>query len=228
VALNDDEGNDREEADEAHGEPRLAATLTILAASALPLLMPPTFVLGPKWLFPLAILSLLGALAVADPGRINRRSAQIRALATTMLVLLVLAAAFSTARLIDHLVNGSAALDDGQTLLRVGGIVWLDNCFVFALLYWQLDRGGPAVRAHHLRKYPDLAFVEDVNPELAPPGWRPTFVDYLYLSITNALAFSPTDTMPLARWAKLSMAVQSLISLALLGLVVARAVNILQ
>jgi hypothetical protein len=220
--------DDVEEADDAHGEPRLAATLTILAASALPLLMPPSFVLGPKWLFPVAILSLLGALAVADPGRINRRSAQIRALATALLVLLVVAAAFSTGRLIDHLVNGSKALDDAQTLLRVGAIVWLDNCFVFALLYWELDRGGPAVRAHRLRKHPDFAFVEDVNPDLAPPGWRPTFVDYLYLSITNALAFSPTDTMPLARWAKLAMALQSLISLALLGLVVARAVNILQ
>jgi hypothetical protein len=217
-----------EEADDAHGEPRLAVTLTIVAASGLPLLMPSSFVLGPKWLFPIVIASLLVALGIADPGRINRRSARIRVMGVTLLVLLVAAAAWSSARLVDHLIDGDPALNNARTLLRVGGIVWLDNCFVFALLYWELDRGGPAVRAHHLRQQPDLAFVEDVNPDLAPPGWRPTFIDFLYLSLTNALAFSPTDTMPLAHWAKLSMALQSLISLALLGLVVARAVNILQ
>jgi hypothetical protein len=217
-----------DEADDAHGEPRLAVTLTIVAASALPLLMPPSFVLGPKWLLPIAIASLLIALGVADPGRINRRSGRIRTMGVALLVVLVIAAAFSTVRLIDHLVTGSAVLDNAKTLLRVGAIVWLDNCFVFALLYWELDCGGPAVRAHDVRRQPDFAFVEDVNPDLAPPEWRPTFVDFLYLSTTNALAFSPTDTMPLAHWAKLSMATQSLISIALLSLVIARAVNILQ
>ena len=76
-------------------------------------------------------------------------------------------------------------------------------------------------------EYPDLAFPQHMNPDLAPPAWRPMFIDYLYLGMTNALAFSPTDVMPLVPWAKIAMALQSLVSLAILGLVVARAVNIL-
>jgi uncharacterized membrane protein len=98
---------------------------------------------------------------------------------------------------------------------------------VFGFLFWELDGGGPGQRAHHTPPYPDLAFPQHLAPEVARPGWRPLFFDYLYLGFTNAMAFSPTDVMPLARWAKLTMALQSLASLVILGLVVARAVNIL-
>ena len=79
-----------------------------------------------------------------------------------------------------------------------------------------------------LPEFPDLAFPEQLNPGLAPPGWRPEFFDYLYLGFTNATAFSPTDVMPLARWAKLTMTVQAVGSIAILGLVIARAINILK
>jgi hypothetical protein len=75
--------------------------------------------------------------------------------------------------------------------------------------------------------HPDFAFPQHTSPHLAPPGWRPVFLDYLYLGLTNSIAFSPTDTMPLTHWAKLAMAVQSVASLAVLGLVIARAVNVL-
>ena len=88
-------------------------------------------------------------------------------------------------------------------------------------------RGGPAARAHGVAGYPDFAFVQHTNPDLAPPGWRPLFIDYLYLGLTNGTAFSPTDVMPLRHWAKLTMGVQAMISLIILGLVIARAVNIL-
>jgi hypothetical protein len=97
----------------------------------------------------------------------------------------------------------------------------------FGFLYWELDSGGPGERAHTELQYPDIAFPQQLNPDVAPPGWRPLFVDYLYLGLTNALAFSPTDAMPLATWAKLAMSIESLASLAILGLVIARAVNIL-
>jgi hypothetical protein len=97
----------------------------------------------------------------------------------------------------------------------------------FALLYWELDSGGAAARAHGLAAAPDLAFPQQLNPELAAPGWRPRFHDYLYVGLTSSTAFSPTDVMPLAGWAKLAMSVQSLVSLSVLGLVVARAVNVL-
>jgi hypothetical protein len=96
------------------------------------------------------------------------------------------------------------------------------------LLYWQLDGAGPAARLYGTRPCPDFAFPQHVNPDLAPPGWRPVFFDYLYLGYTNAVAFSPTDAMPLALWAKGAMAIQSAISILILSLVVARAVNVLQ
>lgn len=100
------------------------------------------------------------------------------------------------------------------------------NITVFGMLYWELDSGGPAARAHHNPVHPDLAFPQHMTPELAPPGWRSLFFDYLYLGLTSALAFSPTDTMPMARWAKAAMGAQSLISIAIIGPVIARAVNI--
>jgi hypothetical protein len=96
----------------------------------------------------------------------------------------------------------------------------------FALLYWEFDCGGPAVRAHEMPPYPDLGFPQQFAPEIARPDWRPQFVDYLYLGITNAVAFSPTDAMPLVSWAKLTMAIEAVVSLVILGLVIARAVNV--
>ena len=104
--------------------------------------------------------------------------------------------------------------------------MWVNNNVIFGLLYWELDGGGPAHRGLHDRP-PDFAFPQTLDPALAAPGWRPTFVDYLYLGLTNALAFSPTDAMPLVPWAKLTMALQSLISVSVLSLVIARAVNVL-
>ena len=105
--------------------------------------------------------------------------------------------------------------------------MWLNTIVAFAFLYWEFDGGGPAARAHREARYPDFAFAEHMNPALAPPDWRPLFLDYLYLGLTNATAFSPTDVMPLRHWAKLTMGAQALISLMILGLVIARAVNII-
>jgi len=112
-------------------------------------------------------------------------------------------------------------------LLAAGGIVWLSNCLAFGLLYWEFDSGGPAVRAHGLPAYPDFAFPQQLSPEIAPPDWRPQFVDYLYMGFTTATSFSPADVTPLRPWNKMAMMAQSSISLALLGLVIARAVNVL-
>jgi uncharacterized membrane protein len=98
----------------------------------------------------------------------------------------------------------------------------------FATWYWELDRGGPAARAQATRPRPDFLFAQMQNPEMAHPDWESSFVDYLYLSLTNATAFSPTDVLPLTARAKLTMAAQSLVSLLTVGLVFARAVNVLQ
>jgi hypothetical protein len=98
----------------------------------------------------------------------------------------------------------------------------------FAFLYWELDGEGPESRARSAPRYPDFAFPEHLNPHVARPGWRPEFFDYLYLGFTNATAFSPTDVMPLSKWAKLAMAIQATACLVVMGLVIARAVNILK
>src|SRR5919108_506861 len=103
-------------------------------------------------------------------------------------------------------VDGAAP---AARLMVNGGSIYLTNIIAFALWYWELDRGGPAARTHGIKYYPDFLFPQMSSPDLAPPDWEPTFVDYLYLSFTNATAFSPTDVMPLRRWAKLTMLLQS-------------------
>jgi uncharacterized membrane protein len=105
--------------------------------------------------------------------------------------------------------------------------VYFTNLIAFGLWYWELDRGGPAARAHGVKAYPDFLFPQMSTPDLAPAEWEPAFIDYLYVSFTNATAFSPTDVMPLTRWAKLTMALQSAVALVVVAMVIARAVNIL-
>jgi uncharacterized membrane protein len=199
----------------------------VVATMALTTLLPDEVRLSARWVVPALEGALLVALIVGDPGAIDRRSRQLRALSILLVSVLVVGALISTGLLIDDLIHGGKATGSAGELLATGSIVWAVNNLAFALLYWELDSGGAAARAQEPRAVVDLAFVQHVNPELAAPGWRPRFADYLYLSYTNATAFSPTDTMPLAAWAKLAMTVQSIVSLAILGLVVARAVNVL-
>jgi hypothetical protein len=134
-----------------------------------------------------------------------------------------------------HLVDSGPHLRSDQRSKRCGigrpaphsgALVWLGNCLAFALLYWLLDSGGPLARYRGEREFPDFAFSQQLSPELAPPGWRPQFADYLVLGLTTNMAFSPTDVMPMVLWAKLTMGLQSLISLIVFGLVIARAVNV--
>jgi uncharacterized membrane protein len=136
--------------------------------------------------------------------------------------------AWSVVHLIIALINGSADVNRPATLLFTGASIWLTNVIAFALWYWEFDRGGPVERARGTVKYPDLQFPQMTAPDMAPPHWEPAFADYLYVAFTNATAFSPTDTMPMSRWAKMAMTLQSAISLITMGLIVARAVNILQ
>ena len=210
------------------GEHRWPVALTVLVAIVLLLLLPDRLTLGPGWILPVAVGVLLIAIAVADPGRIDRRSSAIRAGSIGLLVVLIVGAGWATGHLISELIQGGAVTQSAGILLRTGAIVWLENGIVFSLLYWELDGDGPAARLYDTRRYRDFAFPQHMNPELAPPGWRPLFFDYLYLGYTSAVAFSPTDAMPLARWAKAAMAIQSMISILILSLVIARAVNILQ
>jgi len=128
--------------------------------------------------------------------------------------------------LVHVLVNGGAVV--ASPLLRAAVHLWCVNVLLFALWFWQLDAGGPAKRPTAGILERDFFFPQQSDPEIFGETWRPTFLDYLYVSYTNASAFSPTDTLPLTRWAKMLMLVQSAISLTLGLMVVARAVNILK
>jgi hypothetical protein len=198
----------------------------VMAAIVLTILLPKELRPGPPWLAPGLEGVLLIALIVVDPGKISRTSPLLRTLAIGLVGLLVLGALFSTGLLVDELIHGGKLTNSANELLDAGASVWILNNTAFSLLYWQLDGGGAAERILRPRRYPDIAFPQHLNPEIGPPGWRPRFVDFLYLGFTNATAFSPTDAMPLVPWAKIAMSLQAVISLVILGLVVARAVNV--
>jgi hypothetical protein len=210
------------------GEARWQVTVAVVAAVALQFPLPGRLVLvHPVWLLPALEGLLLVILVTANPHRINTESRALRLLSLVLAALLSLANAGSVARLVVGLVQGTEGSNAGP-LLVAGGIIWLTNVIVFALWYWEFDRGGPVARANAVHSYPDFQFVQMVSPQLAPPDWEPAFSDYLYLSFTNAAAFSPTDVMPMSRWAKMGMTAQAAVSIVTVALVVARAVNILR
>ena len=182
--------------------------------------------LGPPWLVPGIEIAMLLALIAADPARVSTRARWLRRVSRALVVSLVVAAVVATALLINDLIRGEQVTEEAGPLLASGAVIWLGNVLVFSLLYWQFDSGGPLARYRGEREYPDFAFSQQMSPELAPPGWRPRYTDYLILGLNTNTAFSPTDVMPMVPWAKLAMAVQSLISLAVVGLVIARAVNV--
>jgi hypothetical protein len=211
------------------GEPRWQVTLAIIAAIALQLPVPGKLVLlRPTWVLPVLEGLLLLGLIIANPRRIDRQSVILRYTSLTLIAVISLANVWSAGRLITDIVTSANVTGSASTLLIDGGSIWLTNVIVFGLWYWEFDRGGPVARALAVKPYPDFQFVQMVSPQLAPPGWEPMFADYFYLSFTNASAFSPTDVMPMSRWAKMLMLVQSAVSLVTVALVIARAVNILK
>jgi len=209
------------------GEARWPMVGAVVAAIVLTLFLPDDLRLGPNWALPVIEGVLLITLIAANPVSITRRSRELRAVGIALVAVLGLSAMVATGFLIDSLVTGGPETNSASELLKAGSIVWISNNIAFALLYWELDSGGAGARVLGVRAHPDIAFPQQLNPGIAAPGWRPRFIDYLYLGFTNATALSPTDAMPLAPWAKITMTVQSLISLALLALVIARAVNVL-
>jgi uncharacterized membrane protein len=211
----------------AYGESRWPMAAAVVATMVLTVLLRDDLRLAPQWLLPTLEGLLLVALIAGDPGRISRRSTALRALSVALISVLALSAIWSTVQLIDDLVHGGPETSSASALLQAGGNVWACTVLAFSLLYFELDCGGAAARVERMPSSPDLAFPQQLNPEVSEPGWRPRYVDYFYLGVTNSMAFSPTDVMPLAPWAKLAMAVQSVVSLLILGLVVARAVNVL-
>ncbi|HUJ06335.1 MAG TPA: DUF1345 domain-containing protein [Streptosporangiaceae bacterium] len=214
----------------SRAEPRWPVSASVIVAIVLQWLLSSELSLHPRYLIPALEIALLVGLSVANPVRIERMSGPLRAASLALVLLITAANAASAAFLVRAIVTSQIHVPGRHApvaLLASGAAIWGTNVIAFALWYWEFDRGGPVHRLQGTRPYPDLQFPQMTAPELTPPGWAPRFVDYLYLSFTNATAFSPTDVMPLARWAKLTMLVQSAVSLALGALVIARAVNIL-
>lgn len=209
------------------GERRWPVSLAVLVAIGLQLALPDRLGLRPAWLLPGIEAVLLVALTVANPDRLDRRHPALRAGSLALIAVVALSNAVSAGLLVHELVQGRGSAGRAGPLLTNGATVYLTNVLAFALLYWDFDRGGPVARTYADQVFPDLLFPQMATDGIASRDWEPTFLDYLYVSLTNATAFSPTDTLPLSRWAKVLMAVQSLVALAVVGLVVARAVNAL-
>ena len=211
------------------GEPRWPVTISVVVAIVLQRLLPDQLSMRPlpTLLLPVLEVGVLAGLAIANPVRIERRGVFVRWVSIVLILVISAANAASAVLLIREILTNTLPTHHAGPLLASGAAIWATNVIAFALWYWEFDRGGPVHRAHGTFQYLDFLFPQMTVDDLTPPDWEPRFVDYLYLSFTNATAFSPTDVMPLVRWAKLTMLVQSAVSLSLGALVIARAVNIL-
>jgi len=205
-------------------DPLWPGQVAILASLALYLILPPRLSIGPRWLVPAAELALVVALIVATPS--GRSAARRRRFVIAVVLSATLANLVAVALLTHFLIVGGHAR--GADLIDGGAVIWSTNLLLFAVWYWELDRGGPlAARDGRAPELPDFLFPQMSDERYAPPGWKPRFRDYLYVSLTNQTAFSPTDAMPLSSRIKLLMGVQALAALVTVGVIVARAVNIL-
>lgn len=224
----------------AGDEPRWHASLGVLAALILYITLPPRLTLGPIWLPPVLVLVILIPLSILGP----RRHAETKRLRFAGILLIAVVNVFNMAS-VGLLIAGFfhpsrvTELNSAGILLRHGTQIWLTNVIVFALWFWELDGGGPEVRAHAGAATEfvnaDFLFPQMQNAMMATaalpcmdPNWKPKFFDYLYLAFTNATAFSPADVMPLSRWAKALMLVEALISLMTIAIVLARSVSLIQ
>ena len=206
-------------------DPFWGPQLVIAVAIALDFALPKRLAIGPVWLLPgVETLALIGLIA-ASPLPWVRHSARRRRVAIALVGLVTAVNAASLELLCHEILH--KRVDNGPELVFSGVLLWATNVLLFGLWFWLIDRGGPEARAADPQALPDFLFPQMTDPRFAPAGWYPNLIDYLYVSFTNATAFSPTDTMPLTRNAKLLMSAQSLTALVTVGVVVARAVNIL-
>ncbi|MFE2720837.1 hypothetical protein [Kitasatospora sp. NPDC059327] len=211
------------------GEHWWPVVLAVAVVATLHVTLPARYRVDPSWVLPAATGSLLAALIIGDPGRIDRQKAWLRVVTQLLIGFITMANMFAGGHLVaDILTDNSLFANNATGLLATGGVVWVTNVVAFALWYWSLDRGGAAARAH--RPYEKTAFVfpEMQYTDFAPAVWVPRFADYLSLAFWTATAFSPTDVSAIRRWAKLLMMAQAALSLAVATLVIARAINILQ
>src|ERR1039457_7291682 len=196
------------------GESRWPMALAVLAAGGLRAVLPAQLRTGDaRWAFIVVVFGLLAILVIGDPGRIDRDSTWLRALTGTLIGLISVVNASAAVRLVAGIISGAKFSTDANILLASGGAIWLTNVIAFGLGYWDLDRGGAAARAGGSGGQPAFVFPEMSNTQYVGADWYPKFIDYLHLSFTTAMAFSPTDVSAIRPWAKLMMMAEDVISL---------------
>lgn len=206
-------------------EQRWPASLAVGAIIAIQWWLPERLTFGPRWLFPAVELAIAVVLFAANPVRMQAAKPALRGLALGLTMVVGVGTALSVTLLIRDILTGFDTPSAVQ-LLGAGAGIYVMNVLTFAVLFWELDRGGPIERGLGTDPYPDFLFPQmTAPPDMVKHDWEPYFLDYLYVAFTNATAFSPTDTMPLSRWAKSAMGLESAIALATAALVIAKAVN---
>lgn len=207
-------------------EPVWHAQVTMIFAIGLQLLLPDRYVFGSRYLLVAIEALLLVALSFTTPHERIFRSLSRRINVLLLIGLTGVANGYSLVVVAQKLLQ-SGRVANGRDLILTALNIYLTNIIIFGLWYWEMDGGGPGARRQIAKHEQDFLFPQNQNEDYRHPQWQPTFVDYLYVSSTNAMAFSPTDTLPLSRRAKLLMLLQATLSLVSVALVAARAVNIL-
>lgn len=207
-------------------ESRWPVLIAIVAVIALQRAIPEQYTVVPRWPLIALEVALLVVLLVLNPVRLTRSTAIGKWTSLSLTAAITVDNTLSAAILDYRILTGQVS-NSPELLLGSGAAILVTNVIAFGIWFWELDRGGPFARRAGAQPYPDFLFPQMTDPRNAKPDWRPMFVDYLYVSFTNSVAFSPTDTMPLSRWAKLMMTVQAIVATTTLALVIARAVNVL-
>lgn len=218
-------------AERNYREDRWPASLALLLCIGLYVILPSYLTIKPDWLIPALLLVPLITLSITHRHRKPGEPKWTRAITIWMLVVINFANIYSVVFLVHRLLfpKGISTIgSNGRQLIFNAVIIWVTNVIIFGLWYWELDRGGPGVRGTSQEGWPDFQFPQMENPKLAEPDWRPRFLDYLYVSLTNSAAFSPTDAMPLTRRAKGLMAISAIVSMITVLVVASRAINILK
>jgi uncharacterized membrane protein len=221
----------------ARAEHRLPVVIAVLFALALYALLPSSFLPPLRYSVVAVGVALLIPIIILNPARLRKQTPWSRVLSLGLAILLLVANQVALVQLIIELVN--AAKEDGPGLLIAAAQVWITNVIVYALIYWEIDRGGPVARRHQKRSELDPAdfrFPQDEDHDAidevavrssGKSDWAAGYVDYLYFSLTNSMAFSPTDSMPLSHRAKALMGLESFTGFVILALVIARGVSLL-
>jgi uncharacterized membrane protein len=208
-------------------EPRWPAIVAILAVGGLYAALPPELTMGPRWLFPSVVLTLVIPTIVTHQTKRHRLNIALGFAVDGVLTLgLIISVILLISTLPTHGVTP-------QELLLSAASLWITNILVFALWYWRLDAGGPHQRDRRSKHaegsflFPQITMSEKALKDAGQQNWSPEFIDYLFLAFNTSTAFSPTDVPVLTKWAKILMMLQSLLSLLIIALLAARAVNLL-